>query len=148
MVQSGMFFGYYEHSLDNKGRLVIPSKMRSELGLVVYVNKGFDGALSLYTKEGYQNLLNESKKRPFNKKNSRDYLRILFASTYELEIDKQGRIQLPSQMIEKYSLGKDFVIIGVGDHVELWDMKTYKEYEEKAIGEFEKIAESLQDDDE
>lgn len=142
-----MFYGYYEHSLDDKGRLVIPAKMRGELGNILYINKGFDGALSVFTKEGFEHLLEESKEHPYNKKNSRDYLRILYSSTYELEIDKQGRIQLPIQLLEKYGFGREFVIIGVGDHVEIWDKETYKAYESNAIEEFEKIAERLSDDE-
>ncbi len=142
-----MFFGYYEHNLDDKGRLVIPSKMRDEIGHFIYIMKGFDGALSIYKEEAFQSLVSEAESLPFNKKNSRDYLRVQLASTCELEIDKMGRIQIPQTLLNKYSIGKEVVIIGVGDHIEVWDKKTYLEYESKANKSFEEIAENLESKD-
>ncbi len=142
-----MFFGYYEHSLDDKGRLVIPSKLRDEIGHFIYIMKGFDGALSIYKEEAFKSLVSEAESLPFNKKNSRDYLRVQLASVCELEIDKMGRIQIPQTLLNKYSIGKEVVIIGVGDHLEVWDKEAYSEYESKANKSFEDIAENLESKD-
>ena len=140
-----MFFGSYTHNLDEKGRLVIPSKMREELGLKAYILKGFDGALSIFKEEDFINLIEDLKKRPFNKKNSRAYLRIQLASACELDIDRQGRALLPTQLLNKYQIGKEVIVIGALDHIEVWNRKDYEAYEKTANSSFENIAEELED---
>ena len=139
-----MFFGYYEHNLDNKGRIVIPSKMREEAGQVIYIMKGYDGALSVFKKEDFERFLLESQSIAFNKKNSRAYLRAQFASASELEVDKQGRVQIPTTLLAKYNIGKELVILGVGDHIEIWDKQAYLTYEADVNENFEDIAENLE----
>lgn len=141
-----MFFGYYEHNLDNKGRIVIPSKMREEAGNKIYIMKGYDGALSIFKSTDFEAFVLESQSIPFNKKNSRAYLRIQFSSACELEVDKQGRVQIPSTLLTKYNIGKELVILGVGDHIEVWDKSAYLAYEEETNKNFEDIAENLQKD--
>ena len=143
-----MFFGYYEHNLDNKGRLIIPSKMRDEAGYRVYIMKGFDGALAIYKEEKFIEKTKELETLPFNKKAARDYLRMTLASACELEVDKIGRIQIPQTLLNKYGIGKELVIIGVGDHFEVWDKEKYLIYEDEANKNFEENAETLQDYDE
>lgn len=143
-----MFFGSYVHTLDNKGRLVIPSKLRDEAGTRVYILKGFDGALSIYKSSDFDKMVEEINALPFNKRNSRAYLRVQLASTCELDVDKQGRVQLPSQLLEKYGIGKDVIVIGVGDHMEVWDKKTYEDYEKGVDKDFESIAEKIEKDEE
>ena len=138
-----MFFGSYTHNLDEKGRLVIPSKMRDELGLKAYILKGFDGALSIFKEEDFQNLVKELQNLPFNKKNSRAYLRIQLASACELDIDRQGRALLPTQLLNKYQIGKEVIVIGALDHIEVWNKKDYEAYEKNADSSFENIAEEL-----
>ena len=139
-----MFFGYYEHSLDNKCRVVIPSKLRSEAGNKLFIMKGYDGALNIYREEAFLKLQEEYYSHPFNKKVNRDFMRVQFASACELEIDKQGRVQIPTHLIEKYNIGKELAILGVGDHIEVWNKETYLEYEKKAIADFEKTAENIE----
>ena len=139
-----MFFGYYEHSLDEKGRLVIPSKMREEAGSKLYIMKGYDGALSIYKSSAYKKMVEDFEKIPFTKSNARKYLRVQFASTCEMEVDKQGRIQIPSQLLVKYKISKEVVVLGVGDHIEVWDKETYIAYEQEADETFEDIAEELE----
>jgi len=141
-----MFFGYFAHSLDNKGRLVIPSKMRDELGARAFIMKGFDGALAIYKETEFEKLVSEFNSLPFNKKSSRDYLRVQLASTCELEIDKAGRAQIPSQLLAKYQINKEVVVIGAGDHIEVWDKQAYERYEKEAIASFESTAEQLESD--
>ena len=138
-----MFFGSYSHNLDDKGRLVIPSKMRDELGVKAYILKGFDGALSIYKESDFQNLVSELKTLAFNKKNSRAYLRIQLASACELDIDRQGRALLPTQLLSKYKIGKEVIVIGMLDHIEVWNKADYENYENTADSSFEEIAEEL-----
>ncbi len=140
-----MFFGSYTHNLDDKGRLVIPSKMRDELGSKAYILKGFDGTLSIYKESDFQNLVVGLKNLPFNKKNSRAYLRIQLASACELDIDRQGRALLPTQLLNKYQIGKEVIVIGALDHIEVWNRADYEEYEKNADSSFETIAEELSD---
>lgn len=140
-----MFFGYYEHSLDDKGRLVIPSKMREEAGSRLYIMKGYDGALSIFKASAFKKMVEEFEEIPFTKRNSRKYLRIQFGSTCEMEVDKQGRIQIPSHLLAKYQISKEVIILGVGDHMEVWDKEAYLKYEKEADETFEDIAEQLDD---
>ncbi len=140
-----MFFGSFQHSLDDKNRLVIPRKFRSELTSKLYIMKGFDGALSIFKEDRFLKLVDEFNSLPFSKKNARDYLRVQLASCSELEVDKLGRVILPNNLLTKYEIGKDVLIIGVGDHLEIWDIAKYEEYAKKAEDSFEDIAESLND---
>lgn len=138
-----MFFGTYEHTIDEKGRLVIPRKMREEAGMRLFIMKGFDGALSLFKEVEFERLTREFNSLPFSKKDIRAYLRIQLASACELEIDKMGRVQIPSSLLTKYQISKDVVVIGAGDHMEVWDKKTYAEYEASVNAEFENLAENI-----
>ena len=153
MVESGkkweiMFFGNYSHSLDEKGRLVIPRKMREVLGLKIFIMKGFDGALAIYKEEAFSALVEELKKYSFNKKENRDYLRIKLASIVELEVDKLGRVQIPQAILTKYHISKDVVVLGAGDHIEVWDNKSFDEYYNSVEEDYEDIAERLDYDNE
>ena len=138
-----MFFGSYPHSLDEKGRLVIPRKFREETGNKLFILKGFDGAMSLYIEEDFQSLIEKINSLPFNEKAARAYARVQLASVCELSIDKLGRVQIPSALLVKYNIGKDLIVIGAGDHIEVWNSIDYEEYEKQAINQFEIIAENL-----
>jgi len=142
-----MFFGNYYHSLDDKGRLVIPSKMRGEAGNKVYIMKGFDGALSLFKVDTFNKMCEEIINLPFNKKDARAYQRIQLGNACELDIDKAGRIQIPAHLLERYQIGKDVVILGVLDHIEIWNKKDYEAYEKVNDEKFEEIAEKLSSED-
>ncbi|MCD8204793.1 MAG: division/cell wall cluster transcriptional repressor MraZ [Coprobacillus sp.] len=138
-----MFFGRYEHSLDDKNRLVIPSKMRSEAGETLYLMKGYDGALALYKESDFNRLMEEVSAYSFQKKNNRDYIRVQMSSTYDLEIDKLGRITIPTALISRYGIGRDVYIIGVVDHIEIWDKEKYLAYEKESDATFESVAEKI-----
>ena len=138
-----MYFGSFAHNLDDKGRLMIPRKMREELGYKVYIMKGFEGSLSLYDESGYQKLVNEFTRLSFNQQKVRDYLRLQFASTYEMEVDKLGRVQIPTALLTKYNISKEVLVLGIGDHIEVWDKAKYEEYENGIKDEFESIAENI-----
>ena len=142
-----MFFGNYSHSLDEKGRLVIPKKMREELGNKIFIMKGFDGALAIYQESAYSRVVEELEKYSFNKKENRDYLRLKLASIVDLDVDKMGRVQLPTAILGKYHINKDVIVLGVGDHIEVWDKVRYEEYIASIEDEYENIAERIGKDD-
>jgi len=141
-----MFFGSFAHTLDEKGRLMIPRKMREELGLRVYIMQGYDGSLSVYTESRYQKLVAEFESLPFNQRKNRDYLRIQFASTHEMDVDKLGRVQIPTALLNKFNISREVIVLGIGDHIEIWDQKKYQEYESSVKDEFENIAETIGND--
>ena len=138
-----MFFGNFAHTLDEKGRLMIPRKMREELGLRVYITTGFDGSLALYNESRYQKLVSEFEKLSFNQHKVRDYLRLQFANTYEMDVDKLGRLQIPSALLAKYNISKEVIVLGIGDHIEIWDQNKYQEYENSIKDDYENIAEEI-----
>ena len=145
-----MFFGHYEHTLDEKGRLLLPRKIKDELkdNSSLYVLKGFEGCLAVYSEEEFLKLTKECEKISFNKKNSRSYLRAVLSSVIELSIDKVNRIQIPKDTLSRFHIAKNVIIIGVGDHFEIWDSESYQKYELEVNAHFEEIAESLEKSDE
>ena len=138
-----MFFGSFAHTLDEKGRLMIPRKMREELGNKVYIMQGFDGALSVYTEEKYVRLSEEFSNLPFNIKKNRDYLRAQFMTTYDMDVDKLGRVQIPTALLKKFGISRNVTVLGMGDHIEIWDSAKYEAYEKEAIENFDKNAEEI-----
>ncbi len=139
-----MLYGRYEHTLDSKGRLMIPSKIRNELGgSTLYIMKGYDGALSIYKESTFNELATEIESYSFEKSSSRDFIRTRLSSTYDLEVDKLGRITLPTALLSRYGIGKDVVVLGVYDHMEIWDKDKYLAYEKECDLKDEENAESL-----
>ena len=138
-----MFFGSFAHTLDEKGRLMIPRKMREELGYKIYIMKGLDGPLSVFTEDGFKKLQEEYQSLPFSESKVRDYLRVQFASTHEMEVDKLGRIQIPTALLNKFNISRNVIVLGIGDHIEIWDAKRYEEYESGINENFEANAEAL-----
>ena len=124
-----MFYGSYVHNLDNKGRLVIPSKMRDEFGNKAYILKGFDGCLYGYSVGEWQNIEDKIKTLPqVTGKDVRNFTRFFFSSAIECEIDTQGRILISSSLREFATLSKEVAIIGVSSRIELWDKSKWQEY--------------------
>ena len=149
MGESGrhMFYGSYSHNLDNKGRLVVPSKMRDELGAKAYILKGYDGCLSIYKEADFMKLMEKINSLSFTKKSARLFIRAQLDSVCELEIDRQGRALLPTSLLNRYSIGKEVVVVGVYDHIEVWNKADYEEFSKTANSSFEENAEELEDND-
>ena len=139
-----MFFGQFNHTIDEKNRLMIPRRMREEAGVKVYILKGFDGCLSVYKANTFEEVVRSLSSLSFNQKDSRDYMRNQLASAFEIDVDKQGRIQIPTQIMNRYGLSKEVTVIGVGDHFEIWNADKYAEYEKNVSESFESIAEKIQ----
>ena len=105
--------------------------------------QGYDGSLSVYNENRYQKLVSEFENLPFNQRKNRDYLRIQFASTHEMDVDKLGRVQIPTALLNKFNISREVIVLGIGDHIEIWDQKKYAEYEASVKDEFESIAETI-----
>ena len=138
-----MFFGSFEHSLDEKNRLVIPSKMREEAGKSLFVMKGYDGAIAIYKQDTFEKLMEKINSLPFEKRQARDYARAMLATVSELDIDKAGRVQIPMALITRYNITKEVVVLGAGDHIEVWSKLAYEQYSKSIDENFEDNAESL-----
>lgn len=138
-----IYFGTYEHSLDSKNRLLVPSKLKALLTSTVYVMKGFDGCLSLYDEISFKNYVEKLQKLSFNKAKEREFLRVILSSVVEMVADKVGRIQIPTAIINKYNIEKEVVVVGVGDHVEVWSQSKWNKYLEESDAKLEDIAEEV-----
>lgn len=142
-VTSMFFIGTYYHSLDEKSRVTLPSKLREKLGSSVYINLGLDKCLAIYTEETFNKLVEEISSKSLFNPQVRSYKRIFFANSYQCDIDKQGRIQLNKEIKEKCSIDKDVVIIGIDDHIEIWDTERFAKMEEDNEANYEENASSL-----
>jgi len=142
-----MFLGSYEYSIDDKGRLVVPSKFRNEIGDKLYLTKGFDGCLSIYKDSDFQKTIENLQKFQYEKEKTRLYQRLLLETIVELTIDKLGRIQIPQKTLQKYCIGKEVKIIGLLDHFEVWDQNVWEKYHDDHIKDFEHDAEDLLEDE-
>ena len=138
-----MFLGEYRHSLDAKGRLTIPSRLREGLGDLFVATKGLDNCLFLYHLEEWKSIENKLRSLPFTRSDVRAFMRLFFAGACECEMDRQGRVILPANLREYARIDKDVVIIGVGSRVEVWATEIWAEYSEKAGEAYEELAEKL-----
>lgn len=123
-----LFYGEYQHSVDQKGRVIIPAKFREELGEKFILTKGLDNCLFVYSEEEWINLEAKLKSLPFTNKDVRAFTRFFFAGATECELDKQGRILIPQNLRDHAKLDKDIYIIGVSTRVEIWDKVRWEEY--------------------
>lgn len=123
-----MFYGEYRHSLDQKGRVIIPSKFREGLGDRFILTKGLEECLFAYSSEEWNNLELKLKSLPFTDKNVRAFVRFFFSGATECELDKQGRILIPQNLREYAKLERDVYIIGVSTRVEIWDKERWEKY--------------------
>ena len=139
------FFGTYYHNLDAKGRLVVPAVFRDELKELktLYLLQGFDGAISLYPEDAYRKELAYLESLDFKGANARAYSRLIYSSIEKLEVDNTGRVMLSVRILKKYALTSSVTVIGVGDHLEVWDSQKYADYENSAHGKLEDLAEGL-----
>jgi MraZ protein len=140
-----MLIGEYNHTLDQKGRVIVPSRFREELGDIFVITRGMDNCLFLYPSYEWKNLENKLKSLPFNKAETRAFMRMFFSGASEVEIDKQGRVLIPPLLREHSHLKKDVVFLGVSNRAEIWSKEIWEEYSNKSSLSFEQIAEKLMD---
>ncbi len=142
-----MLIGEYHHNIDEKGRLIIPSKFREEIGNSFVVTKGLDGCLFIYSLPEWEKIINKLKKLPFTKKDARTFTRFFLASATVCEFDKQGRITLGSALTLYAGLKKECAIIGVNDRLEIWDLDKMNNLMEENYEKLDEISENLFDGD-
>ncbi len=122
-----MFMGEYNHSIDAKGRLIVPSKFREQLGAQFVVTKGLDGCLFVYSKEEWERIETTFREKPLTSKDARKFMRFFFAGAADCEVDKQGRILIPNNLREYAAIDKDVVSVGVLSRVEIWSKERWEE---------------------
>jgi transcriptional regulator MraZ len=139
-----MLLGEYEHTLDDKNRLTLPAKFRQALGGGVVVTRGMDGCLFVFTRGDWDEFVSARLEglNTFSRE-ARQMSRFMFAGATETELDKQGRIMVPPALIEHARLGREVVVAGVRDHVEIWDQAAWRKQLKEVEGSVELVAERL-----
>ena len=138
-----MFIGQYQHNIDDKGRLVLPTKYRDKIGKGSIITIGFEGCLTIYPESEYLKTQEDLRKMPMTNRNVRNYLRVFEGSASEAEFDKQGRIKIPAHLIRHENKEKECVIVGLNSVIEVWALDRWKEIEENGKNSFEELAENI-----
>ncbi|AUJ26780.1 division/cell wall cluster transcriptional repressor MraZ [Virgibacillus dokdonensis] len=142
-----MFMGEFQHNIDAKGRIIVPSKFRDQLGDSFVVTRGLDQCLFVYPMEEWSILEEKLKKLPLTKKDARAFTRFFFSGAVECEIDKQGRINIPQSLRNYAGIEKECVVIGVSNRIEIWSSEQWDSYVTDSEESFAEIAENLMDFD-
>ncbi|NLC34633.1 MAG: division/cell wall cluster transcriptional repressor MraZ [Erysipelothrix sp.] len=137
--------GEYKHNIDSKGRIIVPAKFREQLENSLILTRGLDGCITIYSHAQWAEIYEQLKKLPSTKKETRMYIHMLTAKAAEVDIDRQGRILIPSSLLEVAKIEKESVVVGSFDHIQIWSLEQWEAYYENASESFEDIAESLTD---
>lgn len=138
-----LFTGEYQHSLDDKARLIMPAKLRFALGDTFIMTKGLDNCLFIYPLKEWQVLEEKLKNLPFTNKDARAFARFFFSGAAECEVDKQGRILIGANLREYANINKDVVVIGVGTRIEIWSKESWEGYSSQTEEKYEELAEKI-----
>lgn len=138
-----MFMGEYHHNIDEKGRIIIPSKFRNELGTSFVVTRGIENCLFVYSLPEWDKIVTKLNKLPFTKKDARNFTRFFLSGASVVELDKQGRINIASTLTDYAKLEKDCVVLGVGDRLEIWSNDLWNAFFNENRDNMSDIAENL-----
>lgn len=138
-----MFMGEYHHAIDDKGRLIIPAKFRTELKDKFVITRGIEHCLFAYPLERWEEIVHKLESLPFTKKDARNFTRFFLSGATVAEFDKQGRINITSPLINYAGIEKDCVIIGTGDRLEIWAENAWDDFFNSASINMSDIAENL-----
>ena len=138
-----MLIGEYEHSLDSKGRMILPAKIREDLGDKFIITKGLDGCLFGFSENEWKNFEEKLKQLPLTNKNARDFVRFFLSGAVVAETDKQGRFLIPSNLREYVTLDKETVVTGVGTRIEIWEKNKWKKYNSTENISAEQLADNM-----
>ncbi|MCM3768025.1 division/cell wall cluster transcriptional repressor MraZ [Neobacillus niacini] len=138
-----MFMGEYHHSIDSKGRIIVPSKFRDDLGEMFIITRGLDQCLFGYPLSEWQLIEEKLKGLPLTKKDARAFTRFFFSGATESELDKQGRINIPAPLLQYAKLEKECVILGVSNRIEIWSKQIWEDYFSQSEDSFAEIAENM-----
>jgi MraZ protein len=143
-----MLLGEYEHTIDDKNRLTLPAKFRAAFSDGIVVTRGVDGCLSAYASDAWERLVQSrlASLDPLSKEGRR-MQRFFYSGATEGELDKQGRVNVPAALIEHAGLGREVVVAGVNDHVEIWDREAWRRELAEVEGSAEDVAERLAERD-
>ena len=138
-----MFMGEYHHNMDEKSRIIMPSKFRYDLGETFVITRGIDSCLFVYPKETWNNITNKLNELSFTKKDVRSFQRFFLSAATICEFDKQGRINISSPLASYANLTKECVIIGVNDRIEIWSKENFDKFLNESMENVTEIAEHL-----
>lgn len=138
-----MLIGEYEHSLDVKGRLIMPAKLRADIGEKFIISKGLDGCLFVFSQEEWSNFEAKLKELPLTNKNARDFVRFFLSGATECELDKQGRFLIVNNLRAYAEIEKEVIIIGVGTRLEIWNKEKWDKYNSSENLSADQIAENM-----
>lgn len=140
-----MLMGEFHHSIDAKGRLIVPAKFRSALTPAFVLTRGMDGCLFGYPMAEWEKLQAKLADLPLTKKDARTFTRFLYSAATECELDKQGRINIPKPLIDHAALAKECVMVGVSNRIEVWSIDRWNKFADQAEENFDEISENLMD---
>jgi MraZ protein len=123
-----VFTGEYRHSVDDKGRVAVPAKFRAQLATGAVVSRWMDDCLAIHTREGWDALANKLAALPITDEKSRRFQRFIFANAFEADLDRQGRVVVPSYLRGAVGLEAEAVIVGSRDHAEIWSPPRWDDY--------------------
>lgn len=144
MGESGdfMFMGEYNHTIDDKGRIIIPSKLRNNLGNNFIITRGLDGCLFIYSADEWSNIINKYKSLP-DTKDKRSFMRVFLSGATICEYDRQGRINIPSSLVSYAHLNRECIIVGVFDRLEVWSKESWDNFINENSENLSDIADNL-----
>ena len=140
-----MLMGEFHHNIDEKSRLIIPSKFRSELGERFIITKGLDKCLFVYSEVEWNKIMQKVSSLQFTKKNVRAFERAFIGGASTIEFDKQGRINITSPLVHYADITKECVIIGVNERLEIWSLENFNKYMKENEESLEEITEDIFD---
>jgi len=138
-----MFIGEYQHSIDDKNRLALPTKFRSALKSGAVVTRGLDNCLFIFTKQDWQKLVNKITELPIGKADARGFSRIMLAGAMDVKLDSLGRILLPDYLKKYASLKKKIIVAGLYNRLEIWDEVNWNNYKGQIEKQANKLAEQM-----
>lgn len=138
-----MFTGEYHHSVDEKGRLVLPAKYRNELGEKFVITRGIEHCLYVYSIDSWNDITNKLNSLPFTKKDAREFTRFFLSGATVAEFDSQGRVNITSPQLSYADIEKECVVVGVGNRLEIWAVENWNTFMDSAFKNMSDIAENL-----
>ncbi len=139
-----MFMGEYNHTIDSKGRLIVPARFREALGDEFVITKGLDGCLFVYAEKEWQVFEEKLRSLPLTNKNSRQFTRFFLAGAAACEVDKQGRVLIPQVLRDFAALEKDVVLVGVASRIEIWSRQRWDECMDNYDDDMDEVAENME----
>lgn len=138
-----VLFGTFEHSLDSKNRLTLPSKVRNDFKSIIMISLGVDGCIEIRSPENFETYFGQIINWGNMKEKARTIQRMISGNTFEVNIDGSNRVLLPELLLKRTNITKDVILVGVRDKIEIWDSKTYAKKQEEQIPLLSDLMEEL-----